>query len=194
MTTPLTLSGPVGYKNGATQQSGPFVGYDNGNCVLRYSFKTPKNKYVTALEFSTTLRRYLGTYGVTRSIRLKVTKSSTSHVNAGEATTDYDASYAYSVAAADTPCKISVTGLRLGPDTTYYIYLYPGFADLCMLFCYNNSGVDLASLTCELTSAGLAYIDNGTSWEAYEVYIDNGTSWEQYIPYIDTGTGWDMCG
>lgn len=41
---------------------------------------------------------------------------------------------------------------------------------------------------------GLIYIDNGTSFEAYEIYIDNGTSWDKYVAYIDNGTSWDQCG
>lgn len=41
--------------------------------------------------------------------------------------------------------------------------------------------------------AGLIYIDNGTSFDAYLVYIDNGTEWERYIPYIDNGISWDLC-
>lgn len=41
---------------------------------------------------------------------------------------------------------------------------------------------------------GLVYIDNGTSFEAYQVFIDNGTSWDQYIPYIDNGSSWDQYG
>lgn len=41
---------------------------------------------------------------------------------------------------------------------------------------------------------GVVYIDNGTSFDAYQVFIDNGTDWEQYIPYIDNGTDWDVCG
>ena len=40
---------------------------------------------------------------------------------------------------------------------------------------------------------GLVYIDNGTTFVAYQVYIDNGTSWDLYIPYIDNGSSWDMC-
>lgn len=42
------------------------------------------------------------------------------------------------------------------------------------------------------TGQGLVYIDNGSSWDAYQVYIDNGSSWDRYIPYIDNGSGWDM--
>lgn len=40
---------------------------------------------------------------------------------------------------------------------------------------------------------GVVYIDNGASFDAYQVFIDNGTSWEQYIPYIDNGSDWDIC-
>ena len=37
---------------------------------------------------------------------------------------------------------------------------------------------------------GVIYIDNGTSFEAYQVYIDNGYSWNLYEPYIDNGSSW----
>lgn len=43
-----------------------------------------------------------------------------------------------------------------------------------------------------ITPQGLVYIDNGSSWDAYQVYIDNGSSWDRYIPYIDNGSSWDM--
>lgn len=39
---------------------------------------------------------------------------------------------------------------------------------------------------------GLVYIDNGTSFDAYQVFIDNGSSWDQYMPYLDNGSGWDV--
>ena len=45
----------------------------------------------------------------------------------------------------------------------------------------------------KLETNGFIYIDNGTSFDKYEVYIDNGTSWDRYIPYIDNGTDWDKC-
>ena len=37
-------------------------------------------------------------------------------------------------------------------------------------------------------AAGLVYIDNGTSLEAYMVFIDNGSGWDQYAPHIDNGS------
>lgn len=43
-------------------------------------------------------------------------------------------------------------------------------------------------------NSGFIYIDNGTSFDAYQVYIDNGTSWDLYIPYVDNGSSWDMLG
>lgn len=63
---------------------------------------------------------------------------------------------------------------------------------------YNNSVKWTAYTntdTIELTKiGGFIYIDNGTSFDMYEVYIDNGTSWDLYMPYIDNGTSWDICG
>ena len=56
---------------------------------------------------------------------------------------------------------------------------------------YSNS----ATITKDITIPyfGLVYIDNGSTFEAYQVFIDNGSSWDQYIPYIDNGSGWDEC-
>ena len=39
---------------------------------------------------------------------------------------------------------------------------------------------------------GLIYIDNGTTFEAYQIYIHNGTEWELYIPYVHNGTEWEL--
>jgi hypothetical protein len=40
---------------------------------------------------------------------------------------------------------------------------------------------------------GVIYIDNGASFDAYQIFIDNGTSLDEYIPYIDNGTDFDIC-
>lgn len=37
----------------------------------------------------------------------------------------------------------------------------------------------------------LAYVDNGASFEAYQIYIDNGASFDLYQAYIDNGVSWD---
>lgn len=206
MGTALSLNGPVGYKDGSAQTSGPFVGfqYSNGdiNYVLRYSFTTPSSGYITTLKFKTTLNYYSGDTGYTRPIRLKITTSATTHINAGADAT-YDAEYSYSVNTASTSATMTINNLNLAPNTTYYIYLFPGSGysndgsskvGQYLVYCYDASSNDLSSLEYTDTLSGLVYIDNGSSWDAYEVYIDNGTSWDPYVLYIDDGSSWDVCG
>lgn len=205
MGTALSLNTPVAYRGG-TQTNTLLLGfqYSNGDIphVLRYSFTTPAGVYITTLRLTTTLRYYSGDTGYTRPIRVKVTRSGASHVSAG-AGADYDGEYNYSVTTANTAVTITLTGLMLEPGTVYYLYLFPGSGykndgssghGQYLVFCYDNSGNDLTALEYTEALTGLAYIDNGTGWDAYEVFIDNGTQWEPYIPYIDTGTGWEMCG
>ena len=52
-----------------------------------------------------------------------------------------------------------------------------------------------ANRTITVTAAKdpVAHIDNGSSFDAYEIYIDNGSSWDRYIAYIDNGSSWDEC-
>lgn len=201
----LTLSAPVAYYGG-TGSASLMLGYIyNGggvNCVLRYSFTTPASGYITALKFTTKFRYYSGDTGYTRPVRVKVTTSDTSHVNAGESTTDYDAEYAYSVTTSDTAVTIAIGNLKLSPNTTYYLYLFPGSGykndgssknGQYTVYCYDNDKNDLSALESAAMLSGLVHIDNGESWGDYEVYIDDGESWAQYIPYIDDGESWVMC-
>ena len=55
----------------------------------------------------------------------------------------------------------------------------------------NCTGADTFEL--DPIARGLVYIDNGSSFDAYQVYIDNGTAWDLHIPFIDNGTVWEMC-
>ena len=66
------------------------------------------------------------------------------------------------------------------PSTTYW--------DANSKYCYDG---DL-TVYAQWSADGLVYIDNCTSWDAYQCYIDNGTSWDAYMPYIDNGTSWDL--
>ena len=151
----LTLSGPTGYMGGSSQTGGPFVGYmDSKNYVLRYSFKTPSSGYITKLKFSTTLRHYAGSATTTFTIRAKVTTSTSSHKDAGSTTTDYDGSFTFS-GASDLNKSCTISGLWLEPNTTYYLYLFPGGTDAFTKYCYDNSGADMASL--ESTASSAAY-------------------------------------
>lgn len=78
------------------------------------------------------------------------------------------------------------TGINVGIDNTFSTT-----EDLYNKLALRTTG----NITVEAKweAQGLVYIDNGNSFEAYQVYIDNGTSWDQYVPYIDNGTSWDMC-
>lgn len=42
-------------------------------------------------------------------------------------------------------------------------------------------------------SAGVIYIDDGTSLKPYHVYIDNGTEFILYSAYVDNGSSWNLC-
>lgn len=92
-----------------------------------------------------------------------------------------------------TAKAISIPTTGLESDTTYYLILWgDDTGDYSQDYCYIGPAKDhTVSLD---FNQGLVYIDNGTSWDAYEVYIDNGTSWDKYIPYIDDGTSWNLCG
>lgn len=84
--------------------------------------------------------------------------------------------------------SVSFYTTELQPNTTYYLYLY-GYASYSMwvtIMETSNHSIWVG------WNAGLVYIDNGSSLEAYQCYVDNGTSWDLVIPYVDNGTGWDM--
>lgn len=89
---------------------------------------------------------------------------------------------AYVTDFTTTNTSYTVTGLT--PGITYKFNLYA-------VGTYSNS----STITRETTVSyfGLVWIDNGSTFEAYQVFIDNGSSWDQYIPYIDNGSGWDEC-
>lgn len=151
----LTLSGPVGYKAGAEQTTGPFIGYSsNTNYVLRYSFTTPASGYIKALSFSTTFRHNSGDAGTTFNVRVKVTTSATSHINAGPSTTDYDATMSMS-GTANQAKSCTISGLWLKPSTTYYVYLFPGSQSF-LKYCYDNNKNDFASLSYDAIVAAFA--------------------------------------
>ena len=61
---------------------------------------------------------------------------------------------------------------------------------------YSRHYLEAYQITIKVTydDEGVVYIDNGTTFEAYQIYIDNGTSWDLYVPYIDNGSGWDLYG
>jgi hypothetical protein len=70
------------------------------------------------------------------------------------------------------------------------------YAELdCASLTYLPDGTSVTG-TMNLTpvARSVVYIDNESTFEAYQVYVDNGTSWELYIPYIDDGSNWVQYG
>ena len=80
------------------------------------------------------------------------------------------------------------------PEGTFYIYILPvqgtSYNTFSTWFSKSSSTLPITIEGTEFTA--VFYIDNGTSFDAYQCYIDNGTSWDLYTPYIDNGTSWDM--
>lgn len=99
-----------------------------------------------------------------------------------------------SLTDAYTAQTLTIPATGLQSNTSYYLILwaYNPKSQYDMEYCTLNTAAN-HSVVLECAQ-GLVYIDNGTSWDAYEVYIDNGTSWDKYIPYIDDGTSWNLCG
>lgn len=146
----LTLSKPVGYMGGNLQTYGPLVGNSNNlNYVLMYSFTTPEIGYISSVTFSNIFRHYTGSASRTNEIRVKVTESDSSHINAGVETTDYNASIILAGSASSTK-SCAINGLWLKPNTTYYIYLFPGTQSF-LKYCYDNNGKDQGSLSYDAT-------------------------------------------
>ena len=191
MAVDIALSSPVGYAGGEEQTSGPLVGFNNGKRnVLRYSFKTPADRLITSLTFWTVFNYIAcGHSSNTYNVRFKVTDDPDSYVNAG-AGYNYDGSVSFSgTYTVERTCTIN--GLMLIPNKTYYLFLFPGEDLYSVRFCYDENG-DVSELTAETSPAGLAYINNGTEFEPYQVYIYNGSDWEMYFPYIYNGATWDL--
>lgn len=96
--------------------------------------------------------------------------------------------------------KTAVTFNKTLRAGTHYIYIWSddysvkyNFMDV--LWQDTSNTYSFTASYEESESAGAyVYIDNGTSFDAYEIWIDNGSKWEQYIAYIDNGTSWDECG
>ena len=89
---------------------------------------------------------------------------------------------------------ISVNTSKLSSGKTYYLFLWASTSKSNPTFLVIQPTAAVNHTISITVNKGLVYIDNGTSFEAYQVYIDNGSGWDLYIPYIDNGSSWDMYG
>ena len=92
------------------------------------------------------------------------------------------------VYSADLSTKSNV----LQPGQTYYIYVFDSFTWPAG-WGQRQFITTSVQITVNETNA-VVYIDNGTTFEPYEIYIDNGSSWDLYQAYIDNGSSWEPCG
>lgn len=182
----IISSEKTNYTGGSIEDSSHIVGYaDSKNRVVRYTFKT--DSYGASSVSWYLKKNYLVTSSAP-SLRWYIGTNATSHVNAGVSTTEYSGD----VTVTNNQGTYEFSGeadIVLMPNTTYYLWIFPNTTSFRY---YNTTELIQAEITSS-GSAGLIYIDNGNSFDAYQVYIDNGYSWDLYIPYIDNGSDWDMC-
>ena len=180
------------YENGSAISETTLVGRQSAsyNNVVRYTFSTASIAAgANSVAVSFNGLHAGGGVGTPANLRFKITTSTTSHVNAnanssydGEVLMTYNGGYRYP--------SIPATSLVLLPKTTYYLYIFTGSTVQCYYY-WDSITYSNVKLTTS-GGAGIVYIDNESSFDAYQAYIDNGSSWDLHMPYIDNGTGWDL--
>lgn len=202
MSTTINLGTPTAF-SGGIETSQRFVGVNSGaNLVLRYTFKAPDSGIVTKVKFLSSFA-WLSSVGITGTtsypMRLKLSKSATSHINAGASTSDYDATITLTANLAEGSnvfheVSAEIGDLSLAPGETCYLYLFPGVTTAHIFYCYDTSGNDQSQLVTVDVLSGLMYVGDGEDWAAYEPYVGNGESWDLCTPYVGDGTTWGQCG
>lgn len=121
--------------------------------------------------------------------------SDTNQIATGTVTFDELALSLDALAIAKKSQTFSIETEKVESNKTYYLFLWA--------FDSEDTGVEIISATSDYYgghsvsigyNSGIIYIDNGSSFDAYQCYIDNGSSWDLCIPYIDNGSNWDICG
>lgn len=180
----LTTSVSQVYEGTATTTT-KIVGYNNKlNYVARYSFKTDS---MGASKVSWELGRNSVGGGTRPPLRWYITTSASSHINAGASTTTHHGSVAVKNAEGYDVFSGGAETV-LVPNTTHYLWIFPNTTTYGFYYLGDTAKATVTTSG----GAGLVYIDNGTSFDAYQVHIDNGSSWDLYMPYIDNGSGWDL--
>lgn len=181
----MASAGWTFYKAGTVVASA-VVGYEGKtNRVLRYEFKT-------GAEGASHIRILLGymahVAGTAQTINWYIGADPNSHVNAGAGSASMGIVEADPNDTAGTDHIVDADVVLL-PNTTYYFWIFPSVAE------YGYYEVNTHPSTNDLTmtgGAGLIYIDNGESCDAYQAYIDNGTGFDLCLPHTDNGTSFDL--
>lgn len=187
----IKLTGATFYKKGVSGAS-TVVGMDGGDAtrVARYTITPPAEGAMGfTLSFQNKQLGEKNEYYDEIPIRYYIGTSDSSHANA-------DGNYEYTgeLTRGSNDTFTGTANVMLLPGQTYYLWVFPGKVAGPGVYCwYYWTANDSDSLT-TTGSAGLVYIGNGSTFEAYEIWIGNGTAWERYIPYIGDGSQWVLCG
>lgn len=163
--------------------SGRVVGISNRkNRVARYQFITTAegSSHQEILYYSSGLGG-----GSHIPVRFYIGTDPNSHTNAG-VNSEYHGTLTL---GSDKETFTGSSNVLLLPNTTYYIWFFPG-STTYGYYAWRSSKTSTLTTS---GGAGLVYIGNGSTYDAYQVYIGNGTSWDLALPYVGNGTGWDLC-
>jgi hypothetical protein len=186
----ITLDNPYYYKSGTGGVSA-VIGNDgtgSGNRrIVRYEFTSPSTG-ASHISFNL-VYAYLLNKSADKILHFYIGSSSTSHASAGEGS-EYTGVVTISNYQSSTDFVFTgEADIILTPNTKYYLWIFPS-SDTG--YCYYGADT-ISTKTIETTGgAGLVYIYNGSSWEAYQIYVYNGTGWDLYMPYIYNGSDWDL--
>ena len=201
----------------ATENSSAYAGSATGYYyTTKITFKTPSFSGTPgSITFKLAMSQFVGTsvnlrYAICSSDANKAsycnTFSAVSDANLIIAGTANITGLTTGLSASELYKEITINASELASNKTYYLFLWSSTSEAtnpkCVVIQPQGAYLDAntkVNHTISITvgsggdggQSGLVYIDNGTSFEAYQVYIYNGSGWDLYIPYIDNGSGWD---
>ena len=178
----VTISGREYFSKG-TSGASKVVGYETGTSsprIARIAF-TVDGSGANTIEISTeTYHNYQYTTDTPPTLRAAVSTNSTAYANTVSATEGFPLTFNNGTYTG------TITGVFV-PNVTYYLFIFPAEANYRIRQYLERETITTSG------SAGLVYIHNGSTYEAYQCYIHNGTTWEPYIPYIHDGSKWSIC-
>ena len=189
----ITLSNPTFYYQG-NSSTNQWVGFTSTDYrVVRYEFTAPSGG-ASHVQLKLTQTLYLsGSNAEDHDFCFYIGTSSTSHANANS-TSSYTGKLTMAWANDGTSYS-TFTGeadVSLTQNTKYYVWIFSNSAAYSGHYTNYLFSEAVATITTSGSAGGFIYIDNGSSWDKYQVYIDNGSGWDLYVPYIDNGSNWDI--
>ena len=185
MGTPISFIGNSVYYAGGSSGASNVVGWESSRTrVVRYKFTAPPEG---ASRFAFSIgTHYLGGGSASAPLRFYVGESDTSHANAGK-----DAEYHGTVTMTKENGEYLASGdanILLLPNTTYYLWIFPGSETYSWFEWYGNVKTATA-----YGAAGLVSIDTGSEIIKAIPFVDDGERLRQLMPHIEDGNKWNLC-